>query len=236
MQWNEVYSILQILVPNTSRAEKSEAIAPVAPAPEEPKKSSYSSRRSSEVTAYLKRSKERAAQKAHVRSILDLDDEHDSGDKDERKDGNQAEIFQLHLELYTLKGRLRYINVLEKFVMIATLHLMVGLVSEEVNLIEVAAHALNQFPPIYASSERGLIFQIQKCESKFPEILEQLRKSYGRIKYTGQVKSEPLYFSEFNKQYQETLTTLIQVFKREDLNPSNLVSVITEHIAIRSEL
>jgi hypothetical protein len=134
--------------------------------------------------------------------------------------------------IYTLKGKLKYMNVAEKFIMIATLHLMAGLTSDEVDLVEVAAHALNHFPQMYVTSERGLTLLRQKAHANLPEYIEQVRKSFARVKYSSRsLSSEPLYSADFNLEYKEAMTALRKMLDREDLTPDNLIDVIKKFIA-----
>jgi hypothetical protein len=63
-----------------------------------------------------------------------------------------------------------------------------------------------------------------------PEYIEQVRKSYGRVKYSTHLLSEPLYFAEFNQEYQEAMIALAKMLDRDDINPDNLIDVIKNFI------
>ncbi len=223
MRWKEVPSVLHSLLPDNSTVD---LFGEPLPQP----KNSFSSRKDkvSDITSYLKRSKLRTT--ASNSSDDDLGSLNESSWKSETKEAERAEMRQQLFELYTLKGKLKYINVTEKFLMVATLHLMAGLTSEDVDLVQVAAHALNHFPQMYATSERGLTLLRQKCQAKLPEYIEQVRKSFARVKYSTRLLSEPLYFAEFNTEYQEALIGLTKMLDREDINPDNLIDVIKEFI------
>lgn len=181
----------------------------------------------SDITSYLKRSK------------LKKNSESTSGDevstgtswKNEAIEAERSLMQEQLFRLYTLKGKLKYINVTEKFLMVATLHLMAGLSSDNVDLVEVAAHALNNFPQMYATNEKGLTLLRQKCQAKLPEYIEQVRKSFARVKYSARSQSEPLYFAEFNSEYEGAIMGLTRMLDRDDITPDNLIDVIKEFMA-----
>jgi hypothetical protein len=225
MRWKEVPSVLRSLMPDTSTDDLLEEILT------EPKNSSLSRKgKVGDITSYLKRSKMRLAA-AYNNSDDDLSINL-SGWKTEAKESEQAEMQRQISRIYTLKGKLKYMNVAEKFIMIATLHLMAGLTSDEVDLVEVAAHALNHFPQMYVTSERGLTLLRQKAHAKLPEYIEQVRKSFARVKYSSRsLSSEPLYSADFNLEYKEAMTALRKMLDREDLTPDNLIDVIKKFIA-----
>jgi hypothetical protein len=225
MRWKEVPSVLHSLMPDYSNVDLQGEPLP-------PQKNSFLSRKDkvSDITSYLKRSKLRSSTR---NSYNDGDDDlsPNSSWKSETKEAERGEMQQQIFQIFTLKGKLKYMNVTEKFIMIATLHLMVGLTSDEVDLVEVAAHALNHFPQMYVTSERGLTLLRQKAHAKLPEYIEQVRKSFARVKYSTRLVSEPLYFAEFNLEYQEAMTALAKMLDREDLTPDNLLDVIKDFIA-----
>lgn len=226
MRWKEVPSVLHSLMPDNSTND-------LLGEPLPQQKNSFLSRKDKvgDITSYLKRSKLRLAT---ANSNNDSDDDlsiNSSSWKTEAKESERAEMQQQIFQIYTLKGKLKYMNVTEKFIMIATLHLMAGLTSDEVDLVEVAAHALNHFPQMYVTSERGLTLLRQKAHAKLPEYIEQVRKSFARVKYSTRLVSEPLYFADFNLEYQEAMTALSRMLDREDLTPDNLIDVIKDFIA-----
>ena len=218
MRWREVPSELHSLLPDNSSVD---LLSEPLPQP----KNSFSSHKDkvSDITSYLKRSKLRT-------TASNSTDDFASSWKAEAREAERAEMQQQLFQLYTLKGKLKYINVTEKFLMVATLHLMAGLTSEDVDLVGVAAHALNHFPQMYATSERGLTLLRQKCQTNLPEYIEQVRKSFAIVKYSKRSLSEPLYLAEFNTEYKEALSGVAKMLDREDINPDNLVDVIKEFI------
>jgi hypothetical protein len=223
MRWKEVPSVLDsILAENTP--DKDLLGEPIIE-----EKIDVNARRGkfSDITSYLKRSK------------LKKNSENTSGEeansgaswKDEAIETERSLMQEQLFRLYTLKGKLKYINVTEKFLTVATLHLMAGISSDNVDLVEVAAHALNHFPQMYATNEKGLTLLRQKCQAKLPEYIEQLRKSFARVKYSVRSQSEPLYFAEFNSEYEGAIVGLTKMLDREDITPDNLIDVIKEFIA-----
>jgi hypothetical protein len=224
MRWKEVPSVLHSLMPDYSNVDLQGEPLP------EPKNSFLSRKdKVSDITSYLKRSKLRSVA-SNSNNNSDDDFSSNLSWKSEAKEAERAEMQQQIFQIYTLKGKLKYINVTEKFIMVATLHLMAGITSDEVDLVEVAAHALNYFPQTYVTTERGLTLLRQKSYAKLPEYIEQVRKSFARVKYSTRLLSEPLYFAEFNLEYQEAMTALATMLDRDDLSPDNLIDVIKTFI------
>jgi hypothetical protein len=222
MRWKEVPSVLDsILAENTPDID-------LLGEPIVEEKIDFNARRGkiNDITSYLKRSKLK-------KNSDNSSDEVSSGAswKKETIEVERSLMQEQLFRLYTLKGKLKYINVTEKFLTVATLHLMAGISSDDVDLVEVAAHALNHFPQMYATNEKGLTLLRQKCQAKLPEYVEQVRKSFARVKYSVRSSSEPLYFAEFNSEYEGAIMGLTKMLDREDITPDNLIDVIKEFMA-----
>ncbi len=134
----------------------------------------------------------------------------------------------LFLELYVLKGKLKFINAIEKLVVVAILHLMVEIPISESEFAAVAAQTLNQFQPMYATSHRGLDYLCKRFfKEEFKNVLAQIRYGHTRSKLNS---STSLDFEQFNLEYQNIVTEITQILNRDDLTPENLVSLIAEHV------
>lgn len=145
-------------------------------------------------------------------------------------DKNNSELEQKFLDLYTLRGKLKYVNVIEKLVVVQALSLAIDVNGQAHHAI-VLAHTLNRFPPMYTTSERGLnqlckIFfenHAQKVNQKIIQSFEQLKSSLNQ-------NHEYLIFRKFREEYQLAMLEIAKIFKRNDLTPENLVDVLTEFV------
>jgi len=148
-------------------------------------------------------------------------------DQKSGKNSNNLKIEDKFLELYTLRGELKYVNVIEKLVIGQALAMMIDIYDQTSNYSEMLAHILNKLTPMYTTSERGLN---QLCkhffENQAKNVDAQISKSYAQF-HTPR-KSDPLYFQQFNNEYKAAMPEIANSINRQDLTPENLVSVVRQ--------
>ncbi len=152
-------------------------------------------------------------------------------EQDEANSGKSLSLEDKFLELYVLRGKLKYINAIEKLVVVQALFAMIDLFDEIDKSAAILADTLNNLTPMYTTSERGLN---QLCKHFFTTQIQvinsQISKSSAQFQGYQPRKSDPLYFRQFNFEYQAAMPEITNILNRQDLSPENLVSVIAEFL------
>ncbi len=148
------------------------------------------------------------------------------------KAGDLVAIEHGYLESYVTKAKLGFSNVLENIVVSVTQHFMQKLSPEQrsrVSIHDVVACALNQLPPLYATSDRGLRYQREYAKSQLKkEILLTVRQAIFQIMRCPNRGLPPLPFEKFNREQEEALRQLKRILNREDITSLNVADVVGE--------
>lgn len=103
-------------------------------------------------------------------------------------------------------------------------------VATYVNQIEWVAHALNQLPPLYATSEKGLQHQLQQGRSKYKmEISQAVQRAFAAIRRDPLRSSTPLRSPQ--APFREVLSQLRFLLRNEQLEWETLPSAVEQALA-----
>lgn len=101
-------------------------------------------------------------------------------------------------------------------------------VAAYVNKLELTAYALNQLPALYATSERGLEFQIRQGKSKYgAQIVQSVNRAIAAIRRDPIRSYAPLPNAQ-PPLLQEVLTQLRRVLKNDTLNWETLPNAVEQ--------
>lgn len=142
----------------------------------------------------------------------------------------QNKVEEQFLEFYTLRGKLKYVNVMEKMVVVQALSLAID-INGNPNYAIVLAQTLNRFPPMYTTSERGLN-QLCKIffDSHAKKVSQKFLQNFETLRPLLKQNHEYLVFQKFKQEYKEAMPEIMKILNRSDLTPENLVDVITEFV------
>lgn len=103
-----------------------------------------------------------------------------------------------------------------------------------VNELELVAYALNQLPALYATSEKGLAYQLQRGQAKFgPQIKQAVQRSLIAISRDPIRKYVPLPAQQQSGVLREVLNQLRLVLKNDKLEWDMLPKAV-EHALVRA--
>jgi hypothetical protein len=181
-----------------------------------------------DIKGYLQRSKRRMG-------LIQL---RDASWKDAVTAIDSVALEHQELESYVLKAKLGFSNVLEKLVVIVAQHLMRNIPSEivsQIDMLEIAAYALNRLPPMYATSDRGYKLMRQRAQVELTkEITAQVRQAILKVGRSPKLTKTPLPLAKFEQEYEQALSELRQILNRPDLTGQNVVEIVKGTLAARS--
>jgi Late competence development protein ComFB len=125
-----------------------------------------------------------------------------------------------------------YTNVLEKLVFSIAQNQMKRLgkdMEQRVNLSEVAAYALNRLPPMYATTEKGLLQQRHRAKVELSdEIIKTVRHAILEIAKMPQRSLTPLPFNKMRENQEQALAELKGILKKDDLEFANVAALVQD--------
>lgn len=102
--------------------------------------------------------------------------------------------------------------------------------SSYINTEELIAYALNQLPPLYATSQQGLEYQIQKGRIKFsPQITQAVQRAIAAVRRDPLRRHTPLKLSHATP-LSDVLKQVRQLLKDEDVQWETLPSAVERAI------
>lgn len=194
-----------------------------------------------DIKSYLQRSKKRQETKIEwqteiqddTQTILQVSNTESEWAKNV-KEGDRVAIEQKELESYVLKAKLKYVNVLEKFVISATESYMSRLSPEiqaKVNSNEVVSYALNRLPPMYATSDRGYRLLRQKAINELRrEVVIQVRQGIMKVGRSPQEFMAPHPLEKFNKECDQALAKIKTILQCDEINDDNVAELVEKAI------
>jgi len=142
-----------------------------------------------------------------------------------------SQIQEKFLELYTIRGRLKYINAMEKLTVAQTFPMLVDIFDDTSNYAQIIAQTLNQATPMYATTERGLNHLCKQFfETQAAGIKIQISANTTKFRYQSPSKANPIYFQQFNREYLTALGQIENILNRPNLTPDDLVGAIAEFV------
>lgn len=192
--------------------------------------SSRSSRVTAGLVGYLQRSKiRRGDSQESVKSDSTIPIE-GSGWSKSVKEADLVNIEHGYLESYVTRARLGFSNALENIVISVAQHFIQKLSPEQkarIYINDVVACALNQLPPLYATSNRGLQCQREYAKLQLKkDILSVVRQTILQIMRSPKRELPPLPFEKFNREQDEALRQLKRILNRQDITWLNVSEVV----------
>jgi hypothetical protein len=174
----------------------------------------------------------RQSQVSHVQMYLQRSKlRKNNYENDEGNSSKNLKIEDKFLELYTLRSKFKYVNVIEKLVVVQALLMGINIFDQSSNYAEILTHTLNKHMPMYTTSERGIN---RLCKEFFEIQVESVNTQISKssVQFRGQAprKASPLYFQQFNQEYINAMPEIATILNRQDLTPENLVNVITDFV------
>lgn len=152
----------------------------------------------------------------------------------ENDEGNSTinpKIEDKFLELYTLRSKFKYVNVIEKLAVAQALFMGINIFDQASNYAEILTHSLNKLTPMYTTSERGINRLCKQFfETQAESVNTQISKSAAQFRGQAPKKASPLYFQQFNQEYKTAMPEIATILNRQDLTPENLVKVIADFV------
>jgi hypothetical protein len=149
--------------------------------------------------------------------------------KDRRDWHVSTELPNPELNSYIISASYTLTNVLEDLVRQEVhnqLVHMAGVLPRKVSLNDVCAHALNRLPPMYATTEQGVAWQISKAKQQLASQIEStVIQSLLTLSRTPRRFNDPLPLLKFDEECEHSLTNLRQIFQRDDITWQNIVSL-----------
>jgi Late competence development protein ComFB len=189
-------------------------------------------RRVSEIMSYLKRSK------IHSNQVGDRNIDSQKQDRDRANGSSKApdKLSSHHFESITLPDKefesymltasCFFVNALEKVIVPiakSQTERLAMVLARKVKLEDVVVYALNRLPPLYATSEQGLIQQRQRANEELANEIESvvvqaiLTLSKAPKRLVG-----PLPLTKFDQEHEQALIEIRQILKREDITWRNV--------------
>jgi hypothetical protein len=132
------------------------------------------------------------------------------------------------LDAYTLQAQLGLINVLEHLVLLAIERFTTPEIYRQINRGEVAAYALNQLPPMYATSVRGFRHLRQRAINEFSrELIGSVRTGVMKVLKLSQT-TPPIYAYQFMQEYEKSILHLSTLLARDDISLLNIVPIVKD--------
>ncbi len=193
-------------------------------------------RRVTEIMSYLKRSKiqnHQVGDRDLGSPKYDLKRASGSGKPDNKFSNHYMEAKTLpdkEFESYMLAASCFFVNALEKVIVpIARTQMerLASVLAKKERLENVVAYALNRLPPLYATSEQGLIQQRQRAQEELANEVESvvvqaiLTLSKAPKRLVG-----PLPLTKFALEHEQALIELRRILKRDDITWRNVYLIV----------
>lgn len=148
---------------------------------------------------------------------------------------NKIELPNPELNSYIISASYFIINVLEDLVQREVenqLTHMQSVLPRKVGIDDVCAHVLNRLPPMYATSEQGVIWQTQKAQEQLSSEIElTVIQSLMSLAKTPRRLTEPIPLMKFEEECEQAISELRQTFQRDDITWQNVASLAEYAIA-----
>lgn len=153
----------------------------------------------------------------------------------EKKAKDAAEMEYRALNSYTLQAQLGLVNVLEHLVFRAMEKITKPELYAQINRSEVAAYALNRLPPMYATSDRGFKYLRQRAINEFArELVGAVRTGIMKVMQVSYIDIAPIYAYQFEREYEQSMQVLNNLFNRDDISLQNIVSIVKDLLVRQS--
>ncbi|WP_271252601.1 late competence development ComFB family protein [Pseudanabaena sp. Chao 1811] len=146
-----------------------------------------------------------------------------------------VELPNPELTSYIISASYFLINVLEDLVkqeIQNQLVHMANMLPRKVGIDDVAAYVLNRLPPMYATTEQGVIWQTQKAKEELSSQIEStVIQSMMTLSKTPRRLADPLPLLKFEEDCEQAMRELRLIFQRDDITWRNIASLAEYAIA-----
>lgn len=154
----------------------------------------------------------------------------------ERRDWHvSSDLPNPELTSYIISASYFLINVLEDLVKQEVnqqlLH-MANVLPRKVGIDDVCAHVLNRLPPMYATTEQGVIWQAQKVREQMSSQIETtVIQSLLTLSKTPRRLTDPIPLIKFDDECEQAITELRSLWQREDITWRNVLGLMESAIS-----
>lgn len=148
---------------------------------------------------------------------------------------NNIELPNPELKSYILSASYFLINVLEdlaKQEIKNQLTYMANVLPRKVGIDDVCAYVLNRLPPLYATTEQGVIWQTQKAKEQLSSQIEStIIQSLMTLGKTPRRLADPIPLLKFEEECEQAISELRLIFQREDITWRSIANLAEYAIA-----
>jgi len=148
---------------------------------------------------------------------------------------NNIELPNPELKSYILSASYFLTNVLEdlaKQEINNQLTHMANVLPRKVGIDDVCAYVLNRLPPLYATTEQGVIWQTQKAKEQLSSQIEStVIQSLMTLGKTPRRLADPIPLLKFEEECEQAISELRLIFQREDITWRNIANLAEYAIA-----
>jgi len=142
---------------------------------------------------------------------------------------NNVELPNPELKSYILSASYFLINVLEDLVkqeVKSQLTHMANVMPRKVGINDVCAYVLNRLPPLYATTEQGMIWQTKKAKEQLSSQIEStVIQSLITLGKTPRRLADPIPLLKFEEEREQAISELRLIFQREDITWQNIATL-----------
>ena len=142
---------------------------------------------------------------------------------------NNIELPNPELKSYILSASYFLINVLEdlaKQEIKNQLTHMANVLPRKVGIDDVCAYVLNRLPPLYATTEQGVIWQTKKAKEQLSSQIEStVIQSLMTLGKTPRRLADPIPLLKFEEECEQAISELRSIFQREDITWRNIATL-----------
>jgi len=135
---------------------------------------------------------------------------------------------------YMLTAEYQFVNVLERPVIQIVerqLEQMKGSLSRPLELGAVAVYVLNRFPAMYATNARGFQQQRERVRSELINDLQSVTiQAILELSKTPRRLVGPLPFTKFEREHEQAIENLKEIFNTEDLTCGKAVELVSKAV------
>ncbi|MBD2176206.1 late competence development ComFB family protein [Pseudanabaena sp. FACHB-1998] len=143
------------------------------------------------------------------------------------------------LKSYILSASYFLINVLEDLVqqeVTNQLAHMANVLPRKVGVDDVCAYVLNRLPPMYATTEQGVVWQSQKAKEQLNSQIEStVIQSLMTLGKMPRRLTDPIPLLKFEEECELAITELRQMFQRDDITWRNFAGLAEYAIACQRQ-
>jgi Late competence development protein ComFB len=109
---------------------------------------------------------------------------------------------------------------------------MANVLPRKVGIDDVCAYVLNRLPPLYATTEQGVIWQTQKAKEQLSSQIEStVIQSLMTLGKTPRRLADPIPLLKFEEECEQAIGELRLIFQREDITWRNIANLAEHAIA-----